>query len=114
MNSTTHPDNAPDVSLDNTPKDPRPYTWPRGRVLKYIRKAEGSMTQMAKRLEVSPQHLHEVMRGEQVSTRLAGEIARAIAPVLGREVRPCDIWPKLYAEDGGPKSSAYRRLPKAS
>lgn len=69
---------------------------------------------MAKRLRVDFGHLGKVMRGDDTSAPMAAEIALVVSAALSRVVRPCDIWPRLYAADGGALSTASRRLPKAS
>lgn len=107
--SSTDPNNPPS---DARPKSVR--SWPHARVLRFIREQEGSLNAMARRLGRNPGHLSRVARGDEPSTPVAAEICRTLSLALNREVRPCEVWPKLYAEDGGPKSTAYRRLPKAS
>lgn len=89
-------------------------TWPVARVIRLLKQGEGSVTALARRLGKNQGHLSRVVRGREVSSPVAAEVCRVLSAVLKREVRPCEVWPKLYAEDGDPKSTAYRRLPKAS
>lgn len=92
----------------------KPRTMPGHVLLGIIRKQVGSLRLMAEQIGCSPSSLHGVVHGRVVGSRIASEIAKVVSAARGAETRPCDIWPKLYAEDGGPKSTAYRRLPKAS
>ena len=76
---------------------------PPRKVLKALRARFGTLEAFALHIDKNRSFVSEVLNGHEVSA----PIARLIADVVGRE--PHEIWPRLYAEDGGPKSSAYRR-----
>ena len=81
----------------------RPRRMPVRLVMQRIRQAHGSVGAFAKVVGANYDHLRDVIYGRETSSRLAAEIAA----VVGRA--PHEIWPRLYAEDGGPLSTLYRR-----
>lgn len=72
-------------------------------VQKAIRAKFGSIKAFAGSLDRNVSFVSEVLWGHEVSS----PIARAIADVVGRE--PHEIWPRLYAEDGEPLKTLFRR-----
>lgn len=70
---------------------------------KAIREKHGSVRNFARMHGRNWNWVLDVIHGRETSA----PVARLVADVVGRE--PHEIWPRLYAEDGGALSTLYRR-----
>lgn len=94
--------------MSDTPTT-NPHTAPRrrgmsaGTITRAIKRRHGTLTRFCEAIGRNRFYVADVIHGRETSS----PVARAIADVVGRE--PHEIWPRLYAEDGGPLSTQYRR-----
>lgn len=87
----------------DTKPDKRMRRPSRRQILRWVQEACGSVREFGRRHDEDFREVSRVIRGEITNQRIAAKVAA----LVGRA--PHELWPSRYAEDGGPRSSYYRR-----
>lgn len=88
---------------ETNPRPTRAKTMRVKFIVRALRARHGSIERFAQAIDRNRDSIDAVIRGKELSSYIAGKVAE----VIGRP--PCRIWPKLYAPDGGPLSTYWRR-----